>query len=474
MESDEEMMYDDCDSGNESSGTDDVDYPYEILTTEQILQHMNECIRQVNVVIEMPSTIIRMLLNHFRWDKEKLMESYYDGDREQLFSEARVADPFKSANNVEKDWRTRKVEECEICLSELVASMMTGLECGHRFCHDCWAEYLTTKVMCEGIGQTISCAAHECEVLIDDATVVKLVPDAKVRQKYQHLITNSFVECNSLLRWCPSANCGSAIRVQHAESRPVTCGCKHTFCFACGNDWHEPVGCNLLRKWIKKCEEDSGTSNWISANTKECPKCQTAVEKSGGCNIMVCRNSQCKTTFCWLCLKPRLFHRCNGYAESKLRVPESRAALQRYLFYYNRYMNHRQSMRLEHKLYSTVKEKMEEMQQHNMSWIEVQFLNQAVEILVQCRRTLMYTYVFAYYLQKNNQSVIFEDNQNDLETATETLSGHLERDITQENLVDIKQKVQDEYRYCDSRRRVLAQHVQEGYDRHWWTCIDVQ
>lgn len=34
-------------------------------------------------------------------------------------------------------------------------------------------------------------------------------------------------------------------------------------------------------------------------------------------------------------------------------------------------MNHMQSLRLEHKLYATVKEKMEEMQQHNMSWIEV-------------------------------------------------------------------------------------------------------
>lgn len=50
--------------------------------------------------------------------------------------------------------------------------------------------------MSEGIGQTISCAAHNCEILIDDATVMKLVPDAKVRLKYQHLITNSFVEVN--------------------------------------------------------------------------------------------------------------------------------------------------------------------------------------------------------------------------------------------------------------------------------------
>ena len=51
---------------------------------------------------------------------------------------------------------------------------------------------------------------------------------------------------------------------------------------------------------------------------------------------------------------------------------------------------------------------MEEMQQLNLSWIEVQFLKKAVDILCQCRQTLMYTYVFAFYLKKNNQSIIFE------------------------------------------------------------------
>ena len=105
-----------------------------------------------------------------------------------------------------------------------------------------------------------------------------------------------------------------------------------------------------------------------------------------------------------------------------------------------------QSLKFESKLYAMVKDKMEEMQQHNMSWIEVQFLKKSLDILCECRRTLMYTYVFAYYLKKNNQSAIFEDNQKDLESATEQLSEYLERDISAENLVDIKQKVQDKYR----------------------------
>lgn len=46
----------------------------------------------------------------------------------------------------------------------------------------------------------------------------------------------------------------------------------------------------------------------------------------------------------------------------------------RYLHYYNRYMNHMQSLKFEHKLYTCIKEKMEEMQQHNMSWIEVNII----------------------------------------------------------------------------------------------------
>ena len=59
-------------------------------------------------------------------------------------------------------------------------------------------------------------------------------------------------------------------------------------------------------------------------------------------------------------------------------------------------------------LYAGIRLRMEEMQQHNMSWIEVQFLKKAVDVLCLCRQTLMYTYVFAYYLKKNNQSIIFE------------------------------------------------------------------
>lgn len=42
--------------------------------------------------------------------------------------------------------------------------------------------------------------------------------------------------------------------------------------------------------------------------------------------------------------------------------------------------------------------------------------------------------------------MLWQDNQKDLENATEQLSEYLERDITSDMLFDIKQKVQDKSR----------------------------
>lgn len=47
-------------------------------------------------IFQIPATTTRILLNHFKWDKEKLMERYYDGDQEKFFCDAHVINPFIS------------------------------------------------------------------------------------------------------------------------------------------------------------------------------------------------------------------------------------------------------------------------------------------------------------------------------------------------------------------------------------------
>jgi ariadne-1 len=164
-------------------------------------------------------------------------------------------------------------------------------------------------------------------------------------------------------------------------------------------------------------------------------------------------------------------HNCNKYLdeEKEKKAENAREQLKKFLHYCNRYLNHNQSLKFENKLYQIIDEKMVELQTtYNMSWVEVQFLKHAVDALCKCRQTLMYTYVFAYYLERNNQQIIFEENQQDLETATEVLSAYLERELTEDEVAGIKVNVLNRFTYCENRRNALVKHVKEGYHRDWW------
>ncbi len=80
----------------------DDEFKYEVLTPEKIVQHMIECIKEVNQILELSSTTARILLHHFKWDKEKLMERFYDSDQETLFKEAHIVSPFKPFSNTKR------------------------------------------------------------------------------------------------------------------------------------------------------------------------------------------------------------------------------------------------------------------------------------------------------------------------------------------------------------------------------------
>lgn len=82
------------------------------------------------------------------------------------------------------------------------------------------------------------------------------------------------------------------------------------------------------------------------------------------------------------------------------------------------------------------------------SSIQVQFLLKAVEILWESRKQLMFTFIFAYFVQSHPQKELFENNQHDLEQATEALSRYFEQDLTKDNVNEIQSKVLDKSRWA--------------------------
>lgn len=126
-----------------------------------------------------------------------------------------------------------------------------------------------------------------------------------------------------------------------------------------------------------------------------------------------------------------------------------------------------QSITLDENLYKT-KQILTELELKDQ-WIKVEFVKEAVELLLQCRRTLMHSYIFNYFTTTDdNQIFIFEDNQKGLQTATENLSELLENTVTAENVHIRKEKIVTNIEYCKARRRALIDHVNEGIENDFW------
>ncbi|KAH7730986.1 ubiquitin-conjugating enzyme E2-binding protein 1 [Aphelenchoides avenae] len=435
-----------------------------LLSADDLIGEMDKITHETCEVLGISDPVCRVLLRRFNWNKEHLVEKYYETeDFDEFYRTSGLVDARENLM-----MQSASKAECSICYE---VQPLIGLKCGHLFCRECWNGYLACKVTSEGIS-TISCPQQKCEVAVDDMTALSLLQDQAVKDAFKRYACNSFVASNKCLKWCPAPNCGRIVKAPLAECRPVICDCGNVFCFQCTKEWHDPVDCGILKLWLKKCADDSETYNWLSAHTKDCPKCKVSIEKNGGCNHMTCRNGACKYEFCWLCMGDWSAHGsqgCNRFEGGGDKSKEdARVALERYLHYYNRYRNHQNSMQMEKKLYSQAEKKAKEMQLLGFSWVETQFLKKAVDVLSDCRRTLMYTYAFAFYLVRNNVAHIFEDNQQDLEHATEELSGFLERDLENQDLTQLKQKVEDKWRYVEMRCKKLLEHCSEGKAKNEW------
>lgn len=450
---------------------------FTVYSPADIQRQQDRQIDDVATLIEQPHEATAILLRFGRWNREKLLDNYMD-NQEKVLEQAGLGQDIRTSPP-----RLESIPNfmCEICC-ETNPGESFAMKCGHRFCLDCYRQYLTQKIRGEGEAARIRCPGDGCNKIID-AKSLDLLVTSDLTDRYHELLMRTYVDDKDNLKWCPAPECVYAIECGIKKKDlgkivpTVTCECKHSFCFGCTLTDHQPCPCSLVKKWLKKCEDDSETANWISANTKECPKCLSTIEKNGGCNHMTCR--KCRNEFCWMCMgvwseHGTSWYNCNRFEEksgtdARDAQAKSRQSLERYLHYYNRYANHEQSAKLDKDIYHKTERKMSLLQSSSgLTWIEVQFLEEASQALQQCRQTLKWTYAFAYYLARNNQTEIFEDNQKDLEMAVENLSEMFEKPTDQ--LKDLKVEMMDKTAYCKKRRVILLDDTATNLKAGEW-CL---
>jgi len=444
-DSEEDIDYAYSDDGNNDSAKMEEEYSqskfhipdssYKIVHSQEILPMLHHMKEEISGLLGLSEDMSLILLHQLRWNKERLVEQYFSNS-EMLIEKAGLS-PKISPNATKEKYRENF---CRICLDECQPSMLYSLPCKHQFCSTCYGGYLNSVVADGPICITVTCPEHKCTQRVFASTVETLC-GTETYDKFLKYMTRNFIETSHTMRWCPSAGCeqvavGSGITT-------VRCSCSYSFCFRCGSEAHDPASCHHVELWQEKCQSESETANWILANTKKCPKCSARIEKNQGCNHMSCK--VCRFDFCWICLgdwkehgqNTGGYYKCNKFesskssdADSNSAVARAKAELDRYLHYYQRYHAHDLSLKFASKQRENAEKRMVEMQQSEKSaWIDVQFLKQAVDQVIECRRILKYTYVLGHYMRDNSsEKELYEHHQEMLEKHTERLSELTEKE----------------------------------------------
>lgn len=453
-----------------------VQYKYH--TTKELADKLGAQTKDIATILELSSDQALTLLQFYTWNSERLMEEYMD-DPDRVKSNAGIVDSDpQSTSSGYKKYGDNERFDCFLCCEEKTETYQ--LACGDEYCLDCYRRYVKGKI---SSGVVIKCPncdialnAHDLDFIGGEGESFKLI-ESSIKE---------WVERHQAFKWCPSPDCNSIVEILNLQEIPnivdsqeipvATCNYGHQFCVSCNFENHSPTPCPITKEWVTKCKDDSETVNWIMSNTKQCPKCDSSIEKNGGCNHMTCK--KCRYEFCWICMGDwkahgSSYYQCNRFNDqpedrkkdlnSKANLANaSKNSLKRYLHYYNLFAVHETSTKQDFKRCKFVEDKVRELQETSgISWIEAQFLVDSASTLLKARRILKWSYAFGYYCDRNNFLDIFETVQASLSDAVENLSKLFE---IEDPLEIVKQKLEflNKSRYLVDRQNGMVSCTKEA------------
>ena len=192
---------------------------------------------------------------------------------------------------------------------------------GHRFCHDCLVNYLSSEIS-DGRVQSLCCPhvdsfGSRCKAKFSSQKLGELLP-LDVYNKYDRFVKQ---QMNDNYRECPKC---AWLTVGAAEKPDMECeSCHYAFCFEHG-DVHAGISCAAYKKASRKKTRESRAKAalsgiWKWAHTKRCPHCLVQIQKNGGCPNSMRTPAYCSVFVC-PCLRAcvSLHVRCSGVYKSGL------------------------------------------------------------------------------------------------------------------------------------------------------------
>ena len=411
------------------------------LEENEIIKERENAINEAmeKLFLERDEAILALI--YLEWNLDKLEFWYENPDENKIKAGIELSE--KTKKKLKESGVESNGNECLICCEEKNDKFFS-LKCGHQFCPECWKEYLKEKIKTPLSALLASCPQDGCTLKVYEKLYSKFLTDKPSLSKLDKAIYKNFINRNEDIKQCPNEKCKYYVKSTDHSAKEIVCPCGTFYCFKCLKEPHRPCSCELYQKFIsinRNTNTEDDDKRWIEANTKECPHCHQKIQRSQGCNYMLCdkKAGGCGHAFCYVCETDWAKHsqdhfNCNKYTDA-VKNKEKRAKqiqfeldrdlkkYERYDFYYPRYMNFKNSVEIcQKKLKEDLKEKINLlMVMQNLQAIETKFITDALEAIIKAKTTLKNTYIFGYYMKDTNQKELFEHSQGILEFNTESL-----------------------------------------------------
>ena len=398
-----------------------------------------------------------LVMIYYQWNIDK-SDNWYENVEQN-----RINAGIDLSKDLIEQFKKDKIEAngniCLICSERKNKNNnLFSLNCGHNFCEECWTEYLKEKIKFPLNALQVKCPQNNCNCIIYEKLYKKFLKDENLLDILNKAIYKNFIDKNPDIKQCPNKSCHYYIKSNLHFAREINCLCGTSFCFKCSRESHYPCPCEIIKKWTEidnkfyyTSTDEEKSNKWIEANTKECPNCHQKIEKSKGCNYMLC-NKQfggCGHAFCYVCeaewTKDSKHHfYCNNnikeVRKKKIKAQKLKEELEIELIeeeflkmeypimngklnsYYNRYKNIEKSIETCNILKFNLHEKINLLMAiHNLIISDVDFINDAIDCVINSKRYLKNSYIFGYYMKDGQQKKLFENSQEILESNTENL-----------------------------------------------------
>lgn len=192
--------------------------------------------------------------------------------------------------------------DCTICFETKHGHEYDIMDCCNQpFCTECMTEHLTACLH-EGNLEELKCPNQNCSKTITEPIMRAItLHNNAIYDQYLEVSLQEYLNKDSLTRHCLTPNCVFQFLKDPDCGETIICeSCKKEYCSDCLFNHNLNITCDQAKTERDPNLADDAALAWIMENTRQCAQCGNAVERSKGCNHMICR---CKYEFCYVCGK---------------------------------------------------------------------------------------------------------------------------------------------------------------------------